>query len=126
MLGEVPAYGEHGLYPIRGRPQRRIAHGQVAPAKRKVEPTCIADFLPREAPVVIRSGRLLKGLRSQEFGSVLPNERFHRHTPSPPEGRVHALKTVIRSDDGYAIGRTLEYLSGQVFRPLALGQIKHE
>src|ERR1700682_533302 len=94
--------------------------GRAGPAKSKVEPPCIADFLSREALVVIRPGRLLKALRPQEVGYVLPDERLRRHTPSLLERRVHPLKPVIWSDDGYAIGRALEYLSGQVFRPFAL------
>src|SRR5712671_489292 len=126
MLGEVAADREHGLHPVRVWPQRRVGHRQVAPAKSKVEPPCITDFLSREAPVVIRLGRLLKAFRPQEVGYVLPDERLRRHTPSLLEGRVHPLKTVIWSDDGYAIRRALEYLSGQVFRPFALGQVEHE
>jgi hypothetical protein len=55
-------------------------------AKRKVEPRCVIDFLSREAPVVIRLGRLLKILRSHEVGYVLADEHLRRHTKSPLEG----------------------------------------
>src|SRR5258708_16483001 len=120
MFGEVPADREHGLHPFRSRPQRRIGYREVASAKRLVEPLCVTDFLSRETAVEIRLGRLLKAFPSQKLGYVLPDERVGWHTPSPLEGWVHPLKPVIWSDAGYAIRPTLEYLSGQVFCPLAL------
>src|ERR1700716_2551055 len=126
MFGKVAADREHGLHPLRGRPQRRIGYREVAPTKRLVEPLCVTDFLSRETAVEIRPGRLLKALPSQKLGYVLPDERLGWHTPSPLEGWVHPLKPVVWSDDGYAIGRALEHLSGQVFRSLALGQIQHK
>src|SRR5882762_5594421 len=94
MFGKVAADREHGLHPLRGRPQRRIGYREVAPAKRLVEPLCVTDFLSRETAVEIRLGRLLKALPSQKLGYVLPDERLGWHTPSPLEGWVHPLKPV--------------------------------
>src|ERR1700676_2960241 len=104
MFGKVSADREHGLHPLRGRPQRRIGCREVAPANRLVEPLCVTDLLSRETAVEVRLGRLLKVLPSQKLGYVLPDERLGWHTPSPLEGWVHPLKPVVWSDDGYAIG----------------------
>src|SRR5882757_8218872 len=107
MLGEVAARHERGLHPIRVWPQRRIGHGDVAPARRKVcvvEPRCVTDFLSREAPVVIWSGRLLEKVRVYELSFVPADKLLRRYTVSPLEGRVHLSIPVIASDDGYEIG----------------------
>src|ERR1700677_307600 len=117
MLGEVAANHERGLHPLRVRLQGRIGHCEVAPAKSKVEPPFIADFLSGEAPVVIRLGRPLKSVRSQEVSYVLADKLLRRHSPSPLEGRICTLPPVIASNDGYAIGGPLEHLSSQVFSP---------
>src|SRR6201747_2749258 len=107
MLGEVAASHKHGLHPLRVWPQRRIGHGEVAPARSKVcvvEPRCLTDFLSREAPVVIWFGRLLKKVRVYEASFAPADKLLRRYTVSPLEGWVHPSIPVIASDDGYEIG----------------------
>ena len=57
-----------------------------------------------------------------------PDEVFRRPPPAPLEHRVDPPIPVVSSHDGYAIGQALEHLPGQVFRPLALGDVheRHE
>src|ERR1700733_8575899 len=103
MLGEVAADHERGLHPLRVWPQRRVGRCEVAPTKSKVEPSCVVDFLSGEAPVVIRLGCPLKSVRSQEV-SYVPGDKLVRwYTPSPLEGGVCTLPTVVASNDGYTI-----------------------
>ena len=104
MLREVAADHERGFDPLRVWPQRRVGRCEVAPAESKVEPPCVIDLLSGETSVVIRLGRLLKSIRSQEVSYVPADKLLRRYAPSLLHGRVCALPPVITSDNGYAIG----------------------
>src|SRR5260370_32102964 len=123
MLRQVAGDHERGFNPLRVRPQRRIAYRPVLPAMSGGEPVCEADLFSREAPVQIRLCPLLEGFPAYEVSYVHTDDLLGGHSPKPRKDRVDPLIPVISSDDGYVIRRALEHVPGQIFRPLALGDV---
>jgi hypothetical protein len=95
------------------------------PAERVGEPLGIADDFSREAAVQLRLDRPLEDLDAEEVSHVHADDPLGRHAPIPLIDRVDPLIPVIPADDGDAIGCALEHLPGQIFRPLALGDVHH-
>src|SRR3989441_133956 len=99
VLGEVSGDRECGFDPLRIGSQRRIGRRQVLSAGRGGKPADEADLVSREASIQVRLVRLLERLRARELVDAHPDGLLGRHFPTPREGRVDALISVVSPDD---------------------------
>src|SRR5258707_15055754 len=103
VLSEVASDQEHGLYSPGDRPQRRIGYRPVSTAAERVsEPVRIAEVFSPEASFQIRLD-LLEHLQTQEISRVHPDYPLGWYFPIMLVGRVDSLKSVVSSEDVYAI-----------------------
>ena len=99
VVSEVASDRERGFDPLGVRPQRRIRRCQILPPGRSGKPADEAHLFAREASVQVWLIRLLERLRTRKLVDAHADDPLGRHSPTPLEGCVDALISVISPDD---------------------------